>query len=711
MTTGQLLDKFIQQRDDAAFEALMRFHGPMVFGVCKRILGDHHDAEEAFQATFLVLSRKAASIMPRARIGSWLYAVAYRTALKSRSLRAQRRRREIQDINAAEPEMHSAEKWTELAPLLDDAISALPEKYRVPVVLCDLQGRSHKEVAQELGCPEGTLSSRLMRARNLLAERLGRLGVALSVGSLTVLLTQNAASAAVPNSVILPALKAAQLSVTQLSLSNTAISPQVTELTNSVQNSLFVAGLKPAAGLVGAAVLGLGTMGFLYQAWGVTPPPPPLPPAPQANVQQPREDMTFHYAGTVIDERGNPAAGAKIWMYSWRKFSNYTEPLAIADAQGKFEFSRQSRDFVDETAEARGGDSPPWKHAVILATKEGSGLTATDSVYFETTGRVNAEYSAEQKQQSDEFWDHPTNTLKLVADDVPIQGRLIDWQDAPIAGATVEVFIVYGGVNDTLDTWVARTKGLDANWYSSGQQLRLLYGAFRGFDSLVVPRVQTDRDGRFTLKGVGRERLAFLVARGPGVETVVLYALSRPGEVIRLAGDKHEQDSESQWGIYYPAQFTHKLRPSIPVEGDVTDNKTGRPLANVTVQATRIASYAVGNSYQTRAVHTITDEQGHYRLEGLPMGENFFELTPPPGTDCKDRHLTVNINPNSKPVVKVDTRVLHPPELAVQGQTTSSNPIAATGRRNSFLPVLIIVNAVLLSGVLVYVVIKRRQST
>jgi RNA polymerase sigma factor (sigma-70 family) len=198
MTDGQLLECFVARRDEAAFAALVRRHGPMVLGVCRRVLGHAQDAEDAFQAAFLVLARKAASIGRRELVGNWLYGVAYRTALDARAAATRRRTRERQVSAMPEPEAgNGADVWSDLRPLLDRELSRLPDKYRVPVVLCDLEGRPRKEVARQLGIPAGTLSGRLTTARRALARRLARHGLSLSGGALTAALTQGAASASV----------------------------------------------------------------------------------------------------------------------------------------------------------------------------------------------------------------------------------------------------------------------------------------------------------------------------------------------------------------------------------------------------------------------------------------------------------------------------------------------------------------------------------
>src|SRR5438874_579973 len=186
LTDGQLLESFVARRDEAAFEALVRRHGPMVLGVCRGVLRNAHDAEDAFQATFLVLVRKAASLRRREAVGNWLYGVAYRTALQARTTAARRRLKEAQ-MRSPESQDSAAAGVVrlELQALLDRELSRLPQKYQAPIVLCDLLGKTKREAAADLGCPEGTVSSRLARGRELLRRRLARQGLA-SAGSLAL---------------------------------------------------------------------------------------------------------------------------------------------------------------------------------------------------------------------------------------------------------------------------------------------------------------------------------------------------------------------------------------------------------------------------------------------------------------------------------------------------------------------------------------------
>jgi RNA polymerase sigma factor (sigma-70 family) len=144
LTDGQLLRDYLDRRDEAALAALVRRHGPMVWGVCRRVLCNHHDAEDAFQATFLVLVRKAAAVVPREMVANWLYGVAHQTALKARATTAKRRARERQVTEMPEPAVTQQDLWGDVQPLLDQELSGLPDKYRVAIVLCDLQGKTRK---------------------------------------------------------------------------------------------------------------------------------------------------------------------------------------------------------------------------------------------------------------------------------------------------------------------------------------------------------------------------------------------------------------------------------------------------------------------------------------------------------------------------------------------------------------------------------------
>jgi RNA polymerase sigma factor (sigma-70 family) len=257
---GELLELFVQKKDETAFAALVRRQGPMVLGVCRRVLGNEHDAEDAFQATFLVLARKAASVRPRGRVANWLYGVAYRTALEARRAAARRRAREAKAMPRQEG---TDDAVNDLRQILDEELARLPDRYREVVVLCELQGHGRKEVARELGCPEGTVASRLSRARNLLAARLTRRGLTHSTAGVAAALDPQGASACVPPSLASTTVKAAKLLVAgQVTAGVTTA--QVTFLTERVVRTMLLMKLKALTALVLLVGMIAGGAGWAY---------------------------------------------------------------------------------------------------------------------------------------------------------------------------------------------------------------------------------------------------------------------------------------------------------------------------------------------------------------------------------------------------------------------------------------------------------------
>jgi RNA polymerase sigma factor (sigma-70 family) len=198
-TDERLLRDYAATRDAAAFATIVRRHGGVVLGVCRRILGREQDVEDAFQATFLVLVRKAPSLSRPNLLGNWLYGVAYRVASKIRAANVRQRTREAPMADLPAPDANDDASWRDLRPVLDDELRRLPERYRRPVVLFYLEGKSAEEVATALGRPRGTVLSQLARARERLRVRLSRRRLALSVGVLASLLERTAPSdAAIP---------------------------------------------------------------------------------------------------------------------------------------------------------------------------------------------------------------------------------------------------------------------------------------------------------------------------------------------------------------------------------------------------------------------------------------------------------------------------------------------------------------------------------
>jgi RNA polymerase sigma factor (sigma-70 family) len=261
LTDGQLLECFVSRREPAALEALVRRHGPMVWGVCRRILRHDQDAEDAFQATFLVLVRRAASVRPREMVGNWLYGVARRTALKARGTTAKRQARERQVADMPELAANEQNRANDLRAVLDDALGWLPDKYRVALVLCDLEGQTRKDAARQLGLPEGTLAGRLTRGRALLARRLARHGLAVSVGTLAAALAEEAAAADVPAPVLASTIKTVTLVAAGRTVAPGLVSARVADLTEGVTRTMGRTKFKTVVAAV--AVLAFAAAGAL----------------------------------------------------------------------------------------------------------------------------------------------------------------------------------------------------------------------------------------------------------------------------------------------------------------------------------------------------------------------------------------------------------------------------------------------------------------
>jgi RNA polymerase sigma factor (sigma-70 family) len=267
LTDGQLLENFISRRDGAALATLVQRHGPMVWGVCRRVLRNYHDAEDAFQVTFLVLVRRAASVVPREMVANWLYGVAHQTALKARATAARRKGRERQVTEMPELAASEPEPWRDLRPLLDEELSRLPDRYRAVIVLCDLEAKTRKEAARQLGVPEGTIAGRLARARAMLAKRLARRGLALSGGLLAVVLAQNAASAGVPAAVASSTITAASLVAAGQAAAAGVISARVAALTEGVLKAMLPNKLRSVLVMLALVAVLAGGSSYLLPTW------------------------------------------------------------------------------------------------------------------------------------------------------------------------------------------------------------------------------------------------------------------------------------------------------------------------------------------------------------------------------------------------------------------------------------------------------------
>jgi RNA polymerase sigma factor (sigma-70 family) len=384
-TDGALLRAFLGHNDQAAFEALLRRHGPMVLSDCRRSLGNVHDAEEALQATFLVLARQASSIRKQESLAGWLHGVAYRMANHAKRAAARRRGHEarVSPTQPQDPALCAA--WQELQVLLDEEIQGLPETLRAPFVLCCLENKSSAEAAGQLGVKEATLRMRLSRGRKLLRERLTRRGVALAAALGAVALGTDVASAAVPGSVVVSTAKAATSIAAGQAAAAGLVPPNVAALTEGMLKAMVATKRKIAAVVLLVLLLvgtGTGTLAVLRCSGAA---PPPLTPqasqgaAPEASKkeqpqaadapgnQEAKDPVTIH--GRVLGPDGKPFKGAQVYVMG--SGGDPTE-RARTDAEVRFEF-RQRR------GEVLGSDKRPAHTFQVVAAAEGYGPAWVDA--------------------------------------------------------------------------------------------------------------------------------------------------------------------------------------------------------------------------------------------------------------------------------------------------------------------------------------------
>jgi RNA polymerase sigma factor (sigma-70 family) len=553
----ELLDRFATLREEAAFEVLVRRHGPLVLGVCRRVLHNPHDAEDAFQATFLTLARRADSAGRRASLGTWLYQVAYHAALKARKRSASRPEREETTLRPSQPDPLAEVTGRELLAILDEELHRLPERLRMPLVLCYLEGKTREEAARELGCSLGTMKRHLELARAALRSRLTARGLALPAALLTAALVPETGSA-------VPALLAAAtvrlaLGGTTVGLANSAVPPAVAALSQAILPRAGAAKIKTALFLifvVGVAVLG-SAFGLEKSATPAAPPaaapsakdqPPAEKPAPAPPRPQPpddKKDMTI--TGRVLGPDGKPVAEAQLAVVAYRGlFLNYVEGVpgfrngtlgrARSDADGKFRLSVPHL-------------SPPSAGRVrLLAAAEGLGL---------------AWQRLDPKAESVEV------EMRLPREQI-VRGRIVDLQGEPVAGARVQV-------------WELTHKPAPGE-KNPGPMRVPLEGLPIGPVAATV-----NAKGDFTLRGLGANVSVDLEVQDDRVELhsfTIDTTDKKQAENVKLA-----------------------LPPGRIVEGRITYQDTGRPAAGA-----RVMIITAGNG----EVYGDTDKDGRYRLNVQP---------------------------------------------------------------------------------------------
>jgi RNA polymerase sigma factor (sigma-70 family) len=341
LTDHELLERFISNRDEGAFTFLVRRHGPVILRACQRLLGDSHDAEDALQTAFLVLVRQSRSIRRKESVGSWLFGVAQNVALKTRSREAARRIREREAGTKRASGSKDDMATRELRSVLDDEIGSLPEKYRGPVLLCCLEGKSYDKAARELGCPKSSLESRLNKAFELLRRKLERRGVTLAVGAVATTLGEMAAAAPLPATLTISTVKAATLVACGKAVAGGCLSAHVVELMNETLRGVVWVKAKMilAVAAIGLAAGGAGWTGYGIWSETGTRGSPVAAQMPQPK-QLPNIPATEENSGAK-DQNGDPLPPAAIARLGTLRFrqEGFVEDLIYAP-DGKTLISR-----------------------------------------------------------------------------------------------------------------------------------------------------------------------------------------------------------------------------------------------------------------------------------------------------------------------------------------------------------------------------------
>jgi RNA polymerase sigma factor (sigma-70 family) len=572
MSDSQLLELFQLRQDEVAFAALLARHGPMILGVCRRLLHHPQDAEDAFQATFLVLLRGAGAIAKRDSLGSWLYRVAYRIAL-----RAKARTNRYQPCDAPDELPDTGREGPadllvrrELCAALDEEINRLPEKYRGPLVLCYLEGTPREEAARRLGWSLGTLRRRLEHGRELLRHRLERRGVALSAGLAAAGLGASIAPAAVPAGLAATTLKAAVLVAAGDSLAAATISAQAAALSKGLLHAFWLTKVKTVTTvLVAVAVLGAGIGRLAYHAQGEAQAPANKPQAvadnpgaeiypskrskkdfsPAAQVAPGAEDdKPKTVSVSILGSDGRPLADADVAAIGRtmskqriRREGGASEVLGKGktDGDGKFSFTLP------------GSASEHFWNVFVVARGDKHGLGSKDIDLAPAPSFVELRLSPERVRR----------------------GRLLTLQGLPANGVVIRVAQVRSQSQETGRFCVRDT--------------------FLAEDMTIWPRaVVTDDQGRFILRGIGPEdvpSIAVADARFARQEFEVKPKSTNHSEEVALA-----------------------LPPGRVVEGRVTYKDTGKPAARarVFVQARENNLFLPGNA---EPVECQTDADGRFR--------------------------------------------------------------------------------------------------
>lgn len=625
-----LLHALVTRNDQRAFETVLRRYGPMVLRVCRRVLGHEQDAEDAFQATFLVLARQSASIRKRKSLASFLHGVAYSMANNARRAAARRRKHERQAIPVQPTDPALTVAWQEIQVLLDEEVERLPENLRGPFILCCLENRKASEVARLLALEEATIWKRLSRARKLLRERLARRGLSLMAALTAAAAATTRADATLSSRLISMTVKAATAAP---ALATGLVSPNVAALMKGASVTLFVHKFKIATIMLLATGLVATSLGALVRQALAARQELGAPAHDRVETSMPRENVkptvakednakdAVVFSGRVLDPDGKRVADATLHLIvqSWRK-----KPLQVQTTSGSDGAFRLPVPVAESQAYT---DDSPWKRTWIVAMAKGFGPAVSARGELASSSDL---------------------TLQLAKDDVPIQGRILDLEGKPIAGVTVRVDELSVPITGDLTPWL---QALEANTQDSDPiesrfLERVLFHPQKHRAQPLFPSVVTDAKGCFQLNGVGRERVVRLTLEGPTIARSQVSVRTRPGKPIHtlMFANKPREGRLT----YYGATFDHLAAPTRPIVGLVRDKDTGKPIAGIPIVSERFARMKAGGD---SSVGTVTDKDGRYRLLGMPKGSgNAIKAAPAPGQPYLQSEREIEDTPGLEPI-------------------------------------------------------------
>ena len=590
LTDGQLLDRYASRDGECAemaFTALVERHGPMVLGVCRRLLSDSHLAEDAFQATFLVLARRAKSVRNRDSLGGWLHRVAHRIALR---LRGSVERRNIRERPCAgEVAMKRSDKVEreELRSVIDEEIDRLGDAQRLPVVLCCLEGISHEEASQRLHWPLGTIKSRLARGRRRLQERLIRRGFAPTTAIAaagTGLLVGVEAAAAVPPALIEATAKAAAALAAGGAL-NGVVPAALAVLVREESSAMIATNLKLAIAATLTAGISAAMIGFVIAAApGRKPDAGPLAAGvagngdePKVQAEAPRLAAKLSASGTVVDSNGKPISGARVILREWSEFRIRGMP------QKQIEKIIKGAEINDILMESKTDEAGRFRFQDVPAPAFPAIDEAGKSVYpWDIVALARGEGAA-WMQLTPEHQRNPI-TLKLGPEGI-LRGRCVEPGGKPVVGAKIKV------------VGISPLGKPDVYGNSPENNLILAWSTF-------PLGATTDRDGRFTVLGLPREKLASLAVIESRHEMVNAFAATTDLPQV----DFVLPTTPATRMPVYTGEFTLTAKVADHVlTGQVIREADGKPAARAQI----IHRGAVINA----------DENGRFQIEGLVAGK------------------------------------------------------------------------------------------